>query len=152
MTASVDATTIEQMESNTVQGSCLCGRVRFEAELPTRFVAHCHCVNCRRAHGAGLVTFAGFPEGQFRITAGEESLTDYLTDTEATRRFCGRCGSTLTYSSPRWPDEVHVAVANLLDPLDQLPTEHAYADRSPDWCPILDDLKQHGGESGVEPL
>ena len=130
----------------------MCGRVRYEAELPTKWVAHCHCENCRRAHGAGLVTWAGFPTEKVRFVAGEAELVDYFTETEATRRFCGRCGSTLTYASPRWPDELHLAVANLLDPLDQLPAGHAYSDRSPDWCPIHDDLKRYGGESGTEPL
>lgn len=140
------------MAETIVRGACLCGRVRFEAELPTKWVAHCHCDNCRRAHGAGVVTYAGFPSEQVRFVAGEEELTEYLSDTEATRRFCRHCGSTLSFSGPRWPGEVHLLVANLLDPLDKLPTAHAYADRSPEWCPILDDLPRYGGESGTEPL
>ena len=48
-----------------VQGGCYCGDVRFEADLPPKFVAHCHCHNCRRAHGAAFVTWIGFPAEQF---------------------------------------------------------------------------------------
>ncbi len=138
--------------TNAVQGCCACGRVRFEADLPPRFVAHCHCENCRRAHAAGFVTYAGFPTEQYRITAGEDQLTDFRTDTDATRRFCSTCGTTISFEAPRWPGEVHVALACFTDPIERLPNVHAYADRSPDWCPITDDLKQYGGESGNVPL
>jgi hypothetical protein len=139
-------------EEGSVRGRCLCGLVRFEAELPPRFVAHCHCHNCTRAHGAGVVTWAGFDADRFRIVAGEELLTRYRTETDATRSFCADCGTTMLFESPRWAGEVHVAVANLIDPLGQAPDGHAYADRAPDWCPILDDLPRFGGESGVQPL
>ena len=42
------------------RGSCLCGEVGFVAALPSKWVAHCHCSRCRRAHGAPFVTWAGF--------------------------------------------------------------------------------------------
>ena len=136
----------------TVGGSCLCGAVRFELDFPSKFVCHCHCNNCRRAHGAAFVTWAGFPEAQMRILAGAELLSHYLTDTQATRSFCSRCGSTLFYRSPRWPDKVDVAVANVEGELDGAPSGHVYADRAPRWSPILDELPRYGGETGMVPM
>ena len=62
-----------------------------------------------------------------------------------------QCGSTLMFTSPRWPDHIDLSVANILDPLDRAPDRHAYADRSPDWCPIHDDLPQLGGPDGMTP-
>jgi hypothetical protein len=140
------------MEQRIVCGSCTCRRVRFEAELPTRFVAHCHCENCRRSHGAAFVTWAGFPGGHFRWTEGEDTVARFVTDTGATRSSCGVCGTPLTFESPRWEGEVHVAVACVDDPLDRAPSGHVYADRAPDWCPISDDLPRYGGPDGVTPL
>ncbi len=75
-----------------------------------------------------------------------------MTDTGATRSFCRICGSTLLYESPRWDGEVHVAVANLHGELDKPPQGHVYADRSPGWCPISDELPRFGGASGTEKL
>ena len=49
------------------QGQCLCGDLRFEADFPSQWVAHCHCTLCQRAHGAGVVTWVGFEAGQVRI-------------------------------------------------------------------------------------
>ncbi len=144
--------TIIMTTTQALAGSCLCGAVRYTAQLPTRFVSHCHCNNCRRAHGAGVVTYAGFPEAQVSFDTGEELLSSYVSDTGATRRFCSRCGSTILFFAPRWPGELHLVVANLEGTLDREPAGHVYADRSPAWCPITDDLPRFGGETGVEPL
>lgn len=132
-------------------GACLCGAVRFEVTFPSRFCAHCHCPNCRRAHGAAFVTWAGFPAGQFRVIEGRDALTDYETDTGATRSFCRRCGTTLLYRGPRWEGEVHVALANIDDPIDRQPSGHVYVDHRAPWWTIHDDLKQFGGKTGMEP-
>lgn len=144
--------TAERDPEACVTGGCPCGAVRFEADLPSKFACHCHCENCRRAHGAGVVTWVGFPRDGFRLVAGADRLTRFRTDTNATRTFCSRCGATLLYESPRWPDDVHVALAHLHGELDRAPSAHVYADRAPSWCPITDDLPRHGGPSGTEPL
>jgi hypothetical protein len=60
------------MSGDVVPGRCLCGAVRFEVELPSTWCAHCHCSMCRRAHGAGFVTWVGFERSRVRVLAGEE--------------------------------------------------------------------------------
>ena len=135
--------------SETIGGACSCGAVRFELTPPSRFCAHCHCQNCRRAHGAAFVTWAGFKKEQV-VIHGEEALTHYTTDTDAVRSFCKRCGSTLFYSGPRWPDEWHVAVGNVEGELDREPAAHVYVDHKAAWWTIDDGLPQLGGKSGVE--
>lgn len=147
-------------------GGCYCGRVRFEVALPSLWVAHCHCMNCRAAHAAAFVTWAGFAADQFAWTEGVEQLTRFHTPTDATRTFCRVCGTTLTFESPRWKGEVHVAYAcfdGVHDgevgqgghdegPLDKRPMVHAYADRAVSWCALSDELPRFGGDSGSEPL
>lgn len=137
---------------SSVRGSCACNAVRFECDLPPRFVCHCHCHNCRKAHGAAFVTWTGFEESRLRFTTGGNGVGRWVTDTGATRTFCRNCGTTMLYASPRWAGEVHVAVAVLDEPHDLMPTIHVYADRAPPWCPITDDLPRHGGATGTEPL
>ncbi len=132
-------------------GSCYCGAVTFEVTLPARFCAHCHCRNCRRAHGAAFVTWIGFKREQVYITSGLDNLAHYLTETEATRSFCQTCGSTLFYKSPRWAGEIHIARANLDDDIGPLPGGHVYVDHKAPWWNIDDSLPQYGGESGMEP-
>ena len=140
------------MTTTSVRAACLCGRVEFEVELPPERVGHCHCDQCRRAHGAGVWTWATFTVDRVRVVSGAADLQAFQSTTGATRQFCRVCGSTLTYESPRWPGVIDLSVANFLEPLDAAPTHHSYADRSPVWCPILDDLPQRGGPTGTEPL
>lgn len=140
------------MTKDTVEASCLCRRVRLEADLPPMRVGHCHCYNCRRAQGAGTWTWAAFPTEHVRVVAGESELTSYVSSTDATRGFCRVCGSSLTYQSPRWPDIIDLSVANFDGPLGEAPSRHNYSEQSPDWCPILDDLPRLGGATGQEPL
>ena len=138
--------------TDVMHGACLCGAIRFEIVPPTRFCAHCHCSMCRRAHMAPLVTWSGVPDGHLQITAGEALLTRYPSSPEATRSFCSVCGSQLFFSSTRWPGEIHVATASLLEDPDKLPTAHVfYSDRAAWFC-CEDTLKRCGGPTGVEPL
>lgn len=119
------------------RGSCLCQAVKFRAALPSLWCAHCHCTRCRRAHGAAFVTWVGFSREGFEVEAGRELLKTYTTSAGAERSFCTSCGSTLTFSSDRWPGEIHVVLANLDDPIDRAPEGHAYKDNRVEWG-ILD--------------
>lgn len=119
--------------SAIVGGSCLCGAVAFECTLPTKWVAHCHCGLCRRAHGAAFVTWVGIPDAQFRVSAGEAQLRWYHSTPEAERGFCATCGSTLFFRSSKWPGEMHVVVSNLHAALDRAPQAHVNWDSHVDW-------------------
>ena len=140
------------MDEKVQSGGCACGRVRFEADGPAKFVANCWCENCRQAHGAPFVTWVGFANGRFRIVAGAERLKDWATPTGATRSFCRSCGTTLLYRSPGWSEDTHVVATALDEGPEHGPKIHVYADRAPDWCPIHDDLPRYGGENGETPL
>lgn len=131
---------------------CLCGAVELELTLPTKWVSHCHCHNCRRAHGAAFVTWAGFPDEQVRYRRGEDMVQRYDTDVRSWRTFCTCCGSTLLFAGERWPGETHVAVGNIEGELDRAPQGHAYADRAVAWCQLADDLPRFGGEDGTTRL
>lgn len=124
--------------TESASGKCLCGNVRFEFGLPTLWCAHCHCTLCRRAHGAGFVTWVGVDAGRFNLTTGTDSLVRYASSHGANRSFCANCGSTLLFESERWPGEVHVVLANIDTPIDREPAKHAFADDHAPWIPLFD--------------
>ena len=51
----------------TANAQCLCGDISPQATLPSKWVAHCHCSLCRRAHGAALVTWVGMEASRCSI-------------------------------------------------------------------------------------
>jgi hypothetical protein len=133
-----------------VTGTCFCGAVRFEIELPTRFCVHCHCTMCRRIHGAGFVTWFAIPTAQLRMTAGEEKLATYRSSDHGTRSFCVTCGSSLFCASTHHPDVIDVVLANMDGAIDRPPESHIfYSDHAP-WVVLGDKLPRLGGATGME--
>ncbi|MFP8780839.1 GFA family protein [Hydrogenophaga sp. RWCD_12] len=116
------------------RGSCLCGAVAFSAKLPARWVAHCHCTRCQRAHGAPLVTWAGFLEADVEIASPDGALRWFETAEGAGRGFCGHCGSPMFFRSPRYPGELHIARALFHTALEQLPSCNAFFSSHVPWA------------------
>lgn len=128
------------MNVTFARGSCLCGAVRFRAELPSKWVAHCHCTFCRRAHGSPFVTWAGFPSEQFALEPSSQSPTWHESSAGAQRGFCATCGSPMFFKSTRWPGEMHVARALFTDALDREPAAHVFYENHVSWFNVNDDL------------
>ena len=135
-----------------VPGSCFCGAVRFELELPTLFCGHCHCSMCRRAHGAGYVTWTGVPRGRFRLVSGAENLNIYKSSDHGRRSFCGVCGSSLFCETDAHPDEIDIVLSNLAGEIDRQPEMHFYFSDRAGWVVVGDELPRLGGKTGMEPL
>ena len=138
------------MNTSVARGSCLCGAVRFRADLPSKWVAHCHCSYCRRAHGAPFVTWAGFASDKFTLEPGSENPSWYESSAGAKRGFCGKCGSPMLFQSTRWPDEMHVARALFTDPLDREPSAHVFYETHVSWLNINDDLPKKVSQSAMQ--
>ena len=128
------------MTPTNANGQCLCGAINFSASFPSKWVAHCHCTRCQRAHGAAFVTWVGMDAKQVSIQDPGGSLNWYQTPGGGDRAFCGNCGSSLFFRSDRWPGELHVARALFVDPIDREPQAHAYFDTHVPWITVADGL------------
>jgi hypothetical protein len=126
--------------ATTIRGACLCGAVRFEADGPSLFCAHCHCRWCRAAHSAAFVTWLGVREDGFRLVRGADRVRWYTSSEHGRRGFCDTCGTTLLYVSGLSPGEVHLARATVAGPVDREAQGHAFADHAVDWVVLGDDL------------
>jgi hypothetical protein len=110
----------------TVTASCLCGAVRITATGDPNRVGLCHCLDCRKHHGALFFAAAIFPAEQVTIT-GETS--DYKSC-----HFCPICGSSVFASFPGSGEiELHLGA---LDAPDQFtPTYECWTIRREAWLP-----------------
>jgi hypothetical protein len=122
--------------TDTHDGGCLCGAVRFRVRGPAKWTAYCHCESCRRQTGAPVAAYAGFERDQVAFTAGEPAR--YASSPGVARRFCAICGSPLTYEGERWPSEVHFHVGAFDAPEDFAPTGHAFAEERLAWLHIAE--------------
>jgi hypothetical protein len=110
------------MERQT--GGCLCGGVRFEARGQPYRVGICHCLDCRRNHGALFHASAIFPEDAVTV---EGETRDYQG-----RFFCPRCGSPVF---GRFGDEVGVNLGAFDEPDVFRPTYELWTIRREAWLP-----------------
>jgi hypothetical protein len=133
----------EAMSEPVYEGGCLCGAVRYRARGPVLSAPYCHCTICRRASGAPVVAWGTFTAAGFAFTAGVPAR--YASSATATRQFCPRCGSALTFQFHDRPEEIDVTLATLDDPAAVAPTHHTFvADRLP-WLRLADDLPRYPG-------
>ncbi|HEY7672877.1 MAG TPA: GFA family protein [Gammaproteobacteria bacterium] len=121
-------------------GQCLCGAVSFSIAFPSKWVAHCHCTLCQRAHGAAFVTWVSVDESRMTVRDPDQRLAWHASSADAKRGFCARCGSHLFFRSPRWPGEWHIARANFTTPVDREPQVHAFYDTHVSWFAVNDEL------------
>jgi hypothetical protein len=125
------------------KGHCLCGVGSIEIDVFAPGIAHCHCSMCRKFHGAEYATFATVPGGAFRWITGESSIREYRAPNDTVQRFCGTCGSSLTFAPSGPPaDEVEVALALVKGKLPAKPDAHIFVASGASWTDIHDDLPQ----------
>ena len=132
-------------KSANIHGSCLCGAVTFLMQLPSKWCAHCHCSMCKKAHGAGYVTWVGFKQDQVTVSADNEQLIWYESSVGAQRGFCQQCGSSLFFRSEKWAGELHIALGAIDDEIDRKPQANVFFDSHVDWMPIDASVKQVDG-------
>lgn len=107
-----------------ITGGCLCGEVRIVATGAPRRVGICHCLDCRKHHGALFFAAAIFPATAITISG---TTHDY-----AGRHFCPRCGSSVFSRSD---DEVEVHLGALDAPDQFQPSYELWMLRRESWLP-----------------
>ncbi|MEO0729008.1 MAG: GFA family protein [Pseudomonadota bacterium] len=110
-------------------GGCLCGAVRFEVVGEPDRVGLCHCMDCRKHHGALFHASAIFARDAATITG------DYVTYNG--RSFCPACGSSVFSESPG-EIELHLGAFDGRDVFR--PTYELWTIRREDWLPAFEDI------------
>lgn len=132
------------------EGGCLCGEVRYSVIEFVDSVANCHCKMCQRHTGAPYATYACVEANNFRWLQGEQLLQNYTANNKTTRRFCGNCGSSLTFVSPlETADVIELSLATLDGDSPVKPDAHIFLESKANWTELNDDLgKFVQGRSG----
>lgn len=76
-----------------LEGSCLCGAVRYEVDELASPIGFCHCLTCQKAHSSAAVPTARIEPAHFRWLQGHELLKGYESSPGKIRQFCRQCGS-----------------------------------------------------------
>ena len=106
--------------SDTMQGGCACGAVRFEADIDNDEAYLCHCRMCQRATGSVSIAFKNLRQAKMRWLAGPDW---YDSSPIARRPYCGKCGTSLGFQFKEGPN-LDLTVAAFDDPSRFRPTSH----------------------------
>ena len=121
---------------STRSGGCMCGAVRFEAEVGDR-ASLCFCKMCQRWSGGA---FAAASAKRFEVVHGAQDVTTRRTSDWAERSFCSKCGSVLTYKGDDF-EEMGVSLG-ALDDTDGLDVRiQFFTDKKPDGLPLAQGAK-----------
>lgn len=114
------------------RGGCLCEAVRLEVAGEPFRVGVCHCLDCRKHHGAIFYTFAIFPADAVSITGTTANYRD--------RHFCPVCGSSVF---SRTADEIEIPAGILDMPNQVTPTYEVWMCRRENWLPPFNVARQY---------
>lgn len=123
-----------------VTGGCLCGRVRYQAEVFLQDGYICHCTICQRSTGQPAEITVLIKAGTLRYTGDEPKY--FQSSSDGKRGFCADCGSRIVWQAVREEDDwlTNVTVGSLDHPADARMTRHICADTQLPWydpCPDL---------------
>jgi len=131
-------------EISPFNGSCLCGIVRYSVDKIETEIAHCHCIMCRKFHGAAFATFGEALRESFRFLSGEDKLKEYVASNGTKRLFCSDCGSSLIFipSNDRGKF-IEFSLGTLDSVIPNRPEAHIFTNYSACWNKVTDGLPQY---------
>ena len=139
--------------TSPLNGSCLCGAIRYTVDVPITELRACHCTHCQKASGAAGSVNAVIPSAAFHLAQGELKRYDSRADSGRTlyRFFCGDCGSPI-YSQRATAPETVVLRAGTLDAADGMKITASIWTRSArPWALIEPASKRFSGQPDAHP-
>ncbi|RDA83808.1 hypothetical protein CP532_4607 [Ophiocordyceps camponoti-leonardi (nom. inval.)] len=138
--------------SKKLQGSCLCGKIKFELTGEPDFSNLCYCTSCRKSTGslAGM-TNSVFKKENFQLLTGADHLRTYHDGTcqsgaALERGFCGDCGSNVMIEhKSKLPDKLIIPMGTTdieATAGDWVPSMEFFCKRKPGWMTTPQETKK----------
>ncbi len=127
-------------ETTHVTGGCLCGQIRYEADVFLKNGYICHCTICQKSTGQPAEITVLIKAGTLKYLKGDPKY--YVTSATGKRGFCPDCGSRLVWQAtePEQDWTTNLCVGSLDRPTEARVTCHMYADTQLPWYKVCEDL------------
>ena len=111
--------------SPKAHGQCYCGNVQVTVTGPAAVSGYCHCLECRKWHGAPINAFSVWPSTS--VTIEGETLISEQSDASG-RLSCRLCGGCVANLKPALKMTVvyPMTLAGAEDPLSFEPSFHIF--------------------------
>ena len=102
-------------------GGCMCGKVRYIAQVADDKAYLCHCRMCQRSSGNVSLAMKNVKKAD---VSWEREPDYYASSPIAHRGFCSSCGTSLTFEYLEDSDKMDLIVGSFDDPSFFRPTAH----------------------------
>ena len=125
---------------NMINGSCLCGAVKYKIHGDVGDIIHCHCTTCRKAHGSAFSSVAAVQDSDFNLLS-KDTLKSYESSVNKHRYFCSNCGSQI-YAKRNNTSHVILRLGSLDSKINSLEKEHIWVSQKANWYSIHSQLPE----------
>ena len=128
-----------------IEGGCLCGAVRYQANAEPVMQVVCHCETCQKNTGSAFSFNLAVPKESLEVTT--DALKIYVDHSGASgqpfdRAFCSNCGSPIYGSGPAYGALAFIKAGTLDDPSWVDPKVHIWCSEKLGWTEIPDGATQ----------
>lgn len=127
-----------------LNGSCLCQKIKFQAEEIPGVVYNCHCSRCRKSHGSAFATQVFAKKSSLKFLQGKQLLKEYQS-TGGLRTFCGECGSRLMNYGNEGVDYLSIAVSAIDNASNIQPAGECFTANKLDWVSLMQGIPAFTG-------
>lgn len=121
----------------------MCEAIVYEIEGELGPIFNCHCLKCRRWHGAAFRTRASVKASQFKWVSGEHLLARFNSSDNVTKTFCSVCGSSLASFYKNDLDVVGIPLGGLEHDPGSKPLANIFVGSKAPWYEITDGLPEY---------
>ncbi|MDP6708333.1 MAG: GFA family protein [Alphaproteobacteria bacterium] len=126
--------------TETREGGCACGAVRFRLHGEPIFIHACHCTDCQRLSASAFGISMIVEADRIETVAGTMTTVEMVADSGRTKSiyFCPACGSQLWNKVPHRPGLLTLK-AGSLDAVDWFrPQAHIWTRSKQAWLQLAD--------------
>lgn len=129
------------MTTESFEGGCTCGAVRYRLESPPLFIHCCHCTWCQRQTGSSYALNALIESDRLTVLQGNPEVVDTPSPSGKGQRIwrCPDCRIALWSHYAGFGDAVSFARVGTLDEAGRLsPDVHIFTSAKQPWVQIPD--------------
>jgi hypothetical protein len=135
-----------------IEGSCLCGGVRFRVTSPPQHAGYCHCTRCQKRTGTAASAQARIDGRTFELLSGDELVKAWRhPDGGFEKCFCRECGAHLFSRNPDEATQMSIRMSAFDSDPGVRPQFRQFVAYAAAWEPIPDDGLERFPESRARP-
>jgi hypothetical protein len=128
-----------------VEGSCLCGAIKYASEDEPLYTVICNCKNCQQQSGSAFSLNVIVPSASLKIIGGKPSV--YMDSSDSgqpvERQFCSKCGANLFAQSTAHSDKIVIKAGTLNDTSWLQPQVSIWCDSAQSWWSKIETSTMH---------